>query len=135
MTYSNSTYTTISGPDGRVVSGYSEGYLYAVAEAIALDVDPQTSPEGDYAVNSEHTYYRERREPQDGCYPSGICTAALRESAPGARFRRASLNPFAPQFFFVVRYYTYFVFPIRIVAIAYRWANTSLGCTSDPNRP
>jgi hypothetical protein len=134
VTYSTSTYTTITSPDGRSVSGYADGYVYARAEAIALELDPQTSPEGDYTVNSEHTYYREQRDPQP-CDPSGICYAARHNTSPHPQFLRASLGTFAPQIFFIIRRYTYAVFFARPVAIAYRWANTTAGCEGDPNRP
>jgi len=133
MTYSTSTYTTISSPDGRTVSGYSDGYIYAQAEAVALDVDPRTAVEGDYSVNSQHTYYREERDPTGDCYTK-VCPMARNDAAPGALFLKASLGRFAPPLYYVI-HYTYFIFFIRPVAVAYKWANTNLGCSADPNRP
>ncbi len=133
-TYSTSTYTTLTSPDGRVISGSSGGYIYAGAEAISLELDPQTTVEGDYNVNSEHTYYRERREPEP-CSPSGICTASQSSSLHGALFTRATFRPSAPQWFYIIRRYTFAVFFIRPVAIAYRWVNTTAGCEADPDRP
>ena len=132
-TYSTSTYTTLTSPDGRVISGSSDGYIYARAKAFSLELDPQTTVEGDYTVNSEHTYYREQVEPEP-CSPSGICTVSKSGNLDRALFTRAAFKPSAPPWFFFRRF-TFFVFFVRPVAIAYRWANTTVGCAGDPNRP
>lgn len=63
-TYSTETYTTISSPSGATsVSAYSGGYTYALSEAVSITLDPETSEDGDYTVNSQHTYYYERQDP------------------------------------------------------------------------
>lgn len=126
-TYSTSTYTTLSSPDGRVISAGSDGYTYSVAEAISLEVDPQTAVEGDYNVSSEHTYYQEQVDP---CSP--YCTYKNSKNVTGVFSKQAVFYPTSLSSpLFIIRY-TYAIFPIRIVAIAYQWANTGLGC-NDPN--
>jgi hypothetical protein len=104
-TYSTETYTTISSPSETVsVSAYSGGYAYALSEAVSITLDPETSEDGDYTVNSQHTYYYERQDPcgptnhrmerpmpPEPCYQVQTAPDTFRQSSPS--FVRASYKP------------------------------------------
>lgn len=108
---STSTYTIISSPDGQSISGWSQGYTHSVAEAISLTLDPQTAAEGEYTVNSEHTYY-----------------------LPSYQERIEAFDPNASSPEKMIQRYSSFVSLVRKVWLAYQYSGNQLGC-NDPNKP
>lgn len=113
--YSTATSTQLAGP-GQSVSAWSQGATHAVAEAISLQLDPQTTIEGDYNVSSEHTYYLHSY--LDSHNPN---TRSLDELDLG--------QPLRPEK--VAHYYTSFSSFIRPFFLAYQWAGTTLGCPNN----
>ena len=126
-TYSVTTYTTMTSPDGRTSSGYSEGYIYARAETVMV-MNVETAAEGDYTVDSEHTYYREGNpcaDPLMECYEVKASPDASRPL-----FARASYNPLPARTARPLRYFftrlTSFRFGVRRVFSGYQRVETGL---------
>lgn len=147
--YSTSTYTTLTGPNGAAISGYSSGYTYARADAFSLQVPTDATAEGDYNVSSEHTYYKESyggcSEPTDPRMeqPAEPCYAADAGAVgPQPRFERAAFVsagaalPRAPQFFYYWVSRSYFAFFISIKYTGYQFAGEGYaGCNSGNGGP
>lgn len=140
--YSTETYTTISSPSSATnVSSYSGGYIYARSEAASIVLDPETSEDGEYTVNSQHTYYYERQDPcgpssprmEQSVQPCYQVQAAPNSSRPS--FMRASYEPSlagvpsvarSAAIFNYYTSYTSFRFGIRKIYTGHQLINSSI---------
>lgn len=136
-TYMTSTSTTITSPDGRTAYAYSEGGYYARAEG-EMSVNVETGAEGDYAIDSEHTYYRE----EQSCYDTRLECNAVKASPspPGALFVRAaySLSPLRSRtpawpYYYYIRRFTRF-FPVRFTRVFSGYELVQTGLNPCPPR-
>lgn len=139
-TYSTSTYTTVRTPSGSTsVSASSGGYNYARAEAISIQLNPETAEEGDYEVSSQHEYYI-----QGGC-TNPYMECWMVKSSPDqsqTQFARASYSKLLSPNSLIARsalaqwYYgwTYYYFSIRTVLTGHQYIPRDLGGGGCPAR-
>ncbi|HYE13704.1 MAG TPA: hypothetical protein VD968_04595, partial [Pyrinomonadaceae bacterium] len=118
-TYETSTSTVLTSPDGSSASSTSDGWYYARAEA-AMGMNVETAVEGEYKVESQHTYYRVQEEQPCYDYSMPCYQAKARpDSLFGAMFMPASYTPLRasaarprayPYYFTIIRFTRFFFF-------------------------